>query len=462
MIWAIDVLSRETMLFAAVGFAIGGIDDLAIDLLYFIWLFCRLVGWRPKAPVVADFPIGEDAGHIGVFVAAWDESAVIGAMLRTALARFDYPAYTIYVGAYPNDRPTIDAVAEVAAADPRVRLVIGTDHGPTTKAGCLNTIWRAMLRDEAAGAPVAKAVVLHDAEDVVHPAELAIVDRLIEQHWEVQLPVLPLIDRRSRLVSGHYADEFAEAHVKQMVVREFLGAGLPLAGVGCAIARPALDLIAARRDGEPFDPTSLTEDYELGLGIDALGGRSTFARVAERPGGPVVAVRAYFPATIEAAVRQKARWMIGIALAGWDRVGWGRFDDWREHWMRMRDRREPLAVLVLGVAYLALVAWAVSGLCHMIVPEPALAVAPAMRMLLDVNAVLLAWRLVLRAGFTAGAYGWREACWVPLRLLTANVIALLAVRRALLRYWAMLRGDGVRWDKTRHDFPADIVAATER
>ena len=461
VVWAIDVLSRETMLFAAVGFAIGGLDDLAIDLIYLVRRLCHLVTGRGGMPLVADFE-GKASGHIAVFVAAWDESAVIGAMLRAALARFDHPYYTIYVGTYPNDRPTIDAVADVAETDSRIRLVIGSENGPTTKAGCLNAIWRAMLCDEAAGAPIAKAVVLHDAEDIVHPAELVIFDRLIDRHWVVQLPVLPLIDRRARLVSGHYADEFAESHAKQMVVREFLGAGLPLAGVGCAIARPALDLIASARDGEPFDPTSLTEDYELGLGIDALGGGAAFARVAERRGGPVVAVRAYFPPTLAAAVRQKSRWMIGIALAGWDRVGWGKLSDWREHWMRMRDRRGPLAVLVLGIAYVALVAWAASWLLHLVMPGPTPVIAPAMRVLLEINAVLLGWRFLLRIGFTTGAYGWREACWVLPRMLVANLVALLAARRALTRYWTMLRGGEVQWDKTRHDFPNDIAAALDR
>lgn len=461
MLWAVDVLSRETMLFAAVGFFIGGFDDLAIDLIYFIHQLLRLVRWHGEMPVVADF-VAERPGHIAVFVAAWDESAVIGAMLRAALARFEHPDYTLYVGTYPNDRPTIDAVADVAAADSRIRLVIGSEDGPTTKAGCLNAIWWAMLRDEAAGVPPAKAIALHDAEDIVHPAELAIFDQLIDHHWVVQLPVLPLVDRQSPLVSGHYADEFAESHAKQMVVREFLGTGLPLAGVGCAIARPALDLIASFRDGGPFDPTSLTEDYELGLGIDALGGRATFARVAERRGGPVVAVRAYFPGTLEAAVRQKSRWMVGIALAGWDRVGWGRLSDWREHWMRMRDRRGPLAMLVLSIAYLALLAWVASWLLHLAWPGPQPVIGPAMRVLLEINAVLLAWRLVLRIGFTVDAYGWREACWVPLRMLVANMISLRAARLAMIRYWTMLRGGEVHWDKTRHDFPDDIAAALDR
>ncbi|MGJ3628815.1 hypothetical protein AB5I41_21435 [Sphingomonas sp. MMS24-JH45] len=33
-------------------------------------------------------------------------------------------------------------------------------------------------------------------------------------------------------------------------------------------------------------------------------------------------------------MRQKARWMIGIALAGWDRTGWGGDRRVAEMWMR--------------------------------------------------------------------------------------------------------------------------------
>lgn len=114
---------------------------------------------------------------------------------------------------------------------------------------------------DAADGPI-KAVVLHDAEDVVHAAELTVFDTLIEGRAVVQLPVLPLV-RRGSLVSGHYADEFAYAHIVQQPVRAMLGAAMPLAGTGCAIATDMLAAIAADRGGAPFDDTSLTEDYEL-------------------------------------------------------------------------------------------------------------------------------------------------------------------------------------------------------
>lgn len=448
MLGMVDAVSREAMLFAAAGFFIGGLDDLLIDILYLARRATRGSGRL----MLADLPPPETAGRLAMFVPAWDEAGVIGAMLSTAVMRLDHPDYRIFVGVYPNDRATIDAVAAVAANEPRIVMVVGDRPGPTTKADCLNNLWSALGRHDARRGRRTRAVILHDAEDVVHGAELRIHDRLIGPYDVVQLPVLPLVDRGARLVSGTYADEFAESHIKQMVVRTALGAGMPLAGVGCAIATDMLDRVAGLRGGDPFDAESLVEDYELGLRIADLGGRSIFARVVERPGDAPVAVRAYFPATIAAAVRQRARWMTGIALAGWDRIGWSRLDALGDHWMRMRDRRAPLAVLVLGIAYVALVAWSLSATLHWWTGTP-VAVPPLVRYLLLANAGLLLWRIGMRTAFTARAYGWREALWSVPRLFVGNYIALLAARRAITRYVGMLRGAPTVWDKTGHVFP---------
>ena len=447
MLAMLDAIARETIVFASVGLLVGGIDDLVVDLLF----VARLVLRRGNGTrILADLPRGR-SGTVVVFVPAWDESRVIGGMLRSALSRFDHHDYRIYVGLYPNDPATIAAAAAVADRDARVRLVIGPRDGPTTKADCLNALWRALVRDEAAGLAV-RAVVFHDAEDVVHPAELRVFDALIDAHAVVQLPVQPLVKRGARLVSGHYADEFAEAHLKQMVVRTAVGAGMPLAGTGCAIAPAMLHRIAAARGGDPFDPGSLVEDYELGLTIADAGGRGCFARIRDAA-GDVVAVRAYFPDTVHAAVRQKARWMAGIALAGWDRTGWGRPLALADHWMRMRDRRAPLSIVVLAAAYLALVAWSVAGFVHWAVDEDAAILSAAWWPLLVANAAILAWRIAVRAAVTAHVYDAREAWWSVPRLVVGNYIALLAARRAAWRYLLMLRGEALVWDKTRHDFP---------
>jgi len=447
MLALLDAITRETIVFASVGLLVGGIDDLLVDLIFVV----RLLLYRGNGTrTLADLPPG-GGGTIVVFVPAWDESRVIGGMLRAALARFDHAEFRIYVGLYPNDRGTIDAAATVAERDDRVTLVIGPRDGPTTKADCLNALWRALARDEAAGLAV-RAVVFHDAEDVVHPAELRVFDALIDEHAVVQLPVQPLVKRGARLVSGHYADEFSEAHLKQMVVRTAVGAGMPLAGTGCAIAPAMLRRLAEARGGDPFDPASLVEDYELGLTIADAGGRACFARVRDAA-GDIVAVRAYFPDTLHAAVRQKARWMTGIALAGWDRTGWSRPLAIADHWMRMRDRRAPLSIVVLAAAYVALVAWSIAGFVHWVVADDAAILSATWWPLLVANAAILAWRIVVRAAVTAHVYDPREAWWSVPRLVVGNYVALLAARRAGWRYLMMLRGEALVWDKTRHDFP---------
>jgi adsorption protein B len=450
---AFDFLLRETSLFAAVGFLVLGAGDLALDL---IWIG-RTLGRRQRVPhcgagvTAADLPRAEHPGPIAIFVPAWDEAEVIGRMLGHTLASIDHRDFRLYVGCYPNDQATIGAVRTID--DPRLSLVLGPAPGPTTKADCLNHIWQAMMKDEEISGRRFKAAVLHDAEDVVHSAELRVFESLVERFDLVQLPVLPLIDPRSRWIAGHYADEFAEAHGKELVVREALGAGLPSAGVGCAIARGALDRLAEAH-GTPFDSESLTEDYELGLRLHTIGGRSAFVRLSGAPGRPDVSVREYFPVTLSAAVGQKARWMRGIALSGWDRLGWS--GGWAERWMRMRDRQSVLAALILAAGYLALLLWTLRGAGTLAGLAPSFHIPDFLRALLLANGGLLAWRLAMRAGFVARAYGWSEALRSVPRMVVANAIAMLAARQAVMRYAG--QGTARRWDKTAHAFPSEVPA----
>src|SRR6185436_16298691 len=103
------------------------------------------------------------------------------------------------------------AAAIASVVDFRIEPVLVEADGPTTKADCLNFLHEALISYELATRQTARAIVLHDAEDVVHPLELALFDRLIDRAGVIQLPVLPLIDRGSQWISGHYCDEFAEA-----------------------------------------------------------------------------------------------------------------------------------------------------------------------------------------------------------------------------------------------------------
>jgi adsorption protein B len=451
---ASEIAMRETGLFAACGFLALGLGDLAVD---FIWM-ARALGRGLTVPrrlrvCAADLAAPAAAGRIAVFVPAWDEAGVIGAMLDHARTAFGAADYRIYVGCYPNDPATIAAVR--AATDRRVRLVVGPAPGPTSKADCLNRLWERMRADEAAEGARFKAVVLHDAEDVVHSAELRVFDALLERFDLVQLPVLPLIDPTSRWIGGHYADEFAEAHGKELVVREALGAALPSAGVGCAISRAALDGLAGAH-AAPFDSASLTEDYELGLRLRALGGRAAFVRLRAGPGRATVSTRGYFPSTLAAAVNQKSRWMTGIALSGWDRLGWS--GGLAERWMRLRDRQSLLAALILFAAYATLLLWTILSAVDWLTAWQLRPIPPFLSLLLTVNGGLLVWRLAMRFGFVSHAYGWREGLRSLPRVLVGNAIAMLAARRAVTRYLGIRRTGLSPWDKTHHAFPEQLPA----
>jgi adsorption protein B len=445
---------RELALFAAAGFLILGASDLLVDILWIALRLRRLA--RRDAPIsLATLPPPERPGRLAVFIPAWQEAAVIGQMLRHSCTAWASDDLRLYVGSYPNDPETAAAVE--AVSDHRIRLVTGPRPGPTTKADCLNTIWRAMLADETAEGTSFKAILLHDAEDVVHSAEPRLFDRMIERFDLVQLPVMPLIDVKRRGVSATYLDEFAESHGKEMVVRQALGAGLPSAGVGCAISREAMALLAgADPDRNPFATGSITEDYEIGLKLHALGCRSAFVRLPAAAGGAAIVTRGHFPSDWREAVAQKSRWMAGIALAGWDRLGWS--GGAAERWMRLRDRQGPLAALLLCAAYAAMLAGPLVASAAQVVGRPVELLTPTLAAMMQVAMLLLAWRLVMRFGFVAAGHGWREGLRAVPRVVTSNAIAMLSAREALGRYARARRTGEAVWGKTSHVFPAQVPA----
>ena len=443
------LVERELLAFAAFWFCVGLLDELAID---FAWLGLKLTG-KARTPRL---PVGYGAeplsGAAAVLIPAFRESQVIGATIAHMLAVWPQRELTIYVGCYRNDAATLAAAMAAASADPRVRLVTLAAAGPTTKADCLNRLYQAMACDEARTARRFASIVLHDAEDMVHPCALQALDAGLVLRDFVQLPVRPEPQKHSRWIAGHYSDEFAESHAKGLVVRGALGGALPAAGVGCGFSRAALHDLAARRaaDGEagPFAPECLTEDYELGLVMSKGGRGSAFLRLRD-DAGALVATRSYFPNTLDAAVRQKTRWVHGIAFQGWDRMGWSLRPV--DMWMALRDRRGPLTALVLASAYLLLALDAVLLVLHELGKVDVLPLSQPLRWMLLASFAGFVWRAASRALFTTREYGWREGLFAILRIPIANIIAIMAGRRALAAYFRSLQDGVVVWDKTVHD-----------
>ncbi len=108
----VDAIGRELALFAAVGFLIGGIDDVIVDMLWIartLWRRIAVYSRHPRADAATLTPPAEP-GRIVIFVAAWQEEAVIGGMVETALAHIRHADWRLYVGCYPNDPATAMAV----------------------------------------------------------------------------------------------------------------------------------------------------------------------------------------------------------------------------------------------------------------------------------------------------------------------------------------------------------------
>lgn len=437
------VVEHELLLFAALWFAIFALDELAVDI---AWLRIRL-GGKARTLRLTQPCVDELRGLAVVLVPAWLEARVIGPMVRHTLHSWPQRNLRIYVGCYRNDLATLSVLASLSH-DSRLRVVVHDRDGPTTKADCLNRIYRAVCDDEGRSASRVRSLILHDAEDMVHPAALTLMDRALDTADFVQLPVRPEPQPASPWIAGHYCDEFAEAHARDMVVRHHIGAALPSAGVGCAFSRAAIDrIIATRCASEPFAAECLTEDYECGLLVHQTGGRSTFLRVRDSAGA-LVATREFFPADLVGSVRQKTRWVHGIAFQGWDRLGWKCAPG--DVWMRLRDRRGPLVALVLAAAYLMIVLWPLVLLAKATGAVSPVDDGPVLKALLAFNLVSLIWRLAMRACFTGREYGLTEAILAILRFPVSNLIAVLAARRAVTAYVRVLIGGRLRWEHTVH------------
>jgi adsorption protein B len=442
---ALGVIVREGLWLTALAIAINSLDDLAIDLMWPL----ALIG-RRRLPPAPDVP-----GRLAVLVPAWNEAEVIGAMLTATLARLDHPDWCLFLGVYPNDPETLAQARGID--DPRLIIVVTSRPGPTTKADCLNHLWRAVLAEGTSSGRPFRGVVLHDAEDLVHPDELRLFDRALGGYDMVQIPVRPLVSEGGALVSGHYLDEFAGTHVRDMMVRSWMGAPVPSSGVGTAIRASALSHLDAG-SGAPFDPDCLTEDYELGYRLHAAGMKT--AMVRHRTANGLVCVKAYFPDTLAGAVRQKTRWLTGISLSGWDRLGWP--GGLRAAWMLMRDRKGvPLAILALAGYALLLAGGLYMGLAGLLPGIPPLFASEGgtgLQALLAIAGLVLLWRLFLRLVVTWIAAGpWQALLALP-RAPVANLFNALAALRALDRYRTSLEhGEPPPWDHTRHRFP-DRVA----
>ena len=192
---------------------LSGLDDLFIALVYF-------ARRKEQFPWPTDSQLENvSERRIAIFVPLWREHRVIGQMLEHNLSVIRYSNYEFFVGVYPNDPLTARAVADAAQRHPRVHLAVCGKNGPTSKGDCLNWIYRTMESFERRQGVRYDIVVTHDAEDLVHPESLRLINWFARDFDMVQVPVLALPTPGRELTHGIYCDEFAEYQLKDIPVQ---------------------------------------------------------------------------------------------------------------------------------------------------------------------------------------------------------------------------------------------------
>jgi bacteriophage N4 adsorption protein B len=435
---------------------LSALDDLFIAL---VFLFRRKkpFAWPPESELAHALQ-----RRIAILVPLWHEDQVIESMLRHNLASILYGNYDIFVGVYPNDPATAEAVERVMHDDARVHLAVCPHDGPTSKGDCLNWAYKAMVEYESRHGIDFEILMTHDAEDLIHPESLRLVNWFSRDYQMVQVPVLPLPTGLGEWTHGVYCDDFAEFAFKDLLVRQRLGGFLPSTGVGTGFERTALETLRQRHHGRIFDPECLTEDYENGFRMFAAGFQQLFIPVRMRGNGPV-ATREYFPRRRRAAVRQRSRWVAGIALQGWESHGW-RVPLRQCYWF-WRDRKALLGNLISPFANLMFFFWAGScftGHARSIL-EPYSHCPLWLTDLCLTSMAVSVLQAGIRVHLSARVYGPLFAAAAPLRILWGNVINFAATVQAFQQFvTARMARHSPAWRKTEHVYPGVASRATSR
>ncbi len=434
------------LIWLGVFYLLCGLDDLFIDL---VAVFDNQGPRKLNAKLLKKMTTTPEK-RIAIIVPAWKEGQIIDRMLLGNLSRIEYANYDFFVGVYPNDLETCQAVEKAAQQDSRVHRVINSRPGPTSKGQILNYVVDSILQFENERGVRFDAVLMQDAEDVIHPKTLPLVNLYLGKYDFIQVPVFSLNVSPFQLVGGTYIDEFSEHHTKDILVRSHLNAAVPSAGVGTGLSRELVLKMRELNRGQLLNETTVTEDYELGVRAHAMGFLSKFACFYYDKAGKreYIATREYFPKKFMRSVRQKTRWTTGIALQGNKNLGWiGRFSN---QYFLFRDRKGLLTNIATFIGY----------------PIVLLALWLSMRgiefpyhggvfdSILYVNVLLMLNRLSQRAYCVTRVYGPWAVLTLLLRWPVANLINCLATVRALYQYsLSTITRTTIAWVKTEHELP---------
>ena len=464
---------------------VSSLDDLFIDIWYWGRRLVRHFSLQRRnySKLTAEQLLERGEQPLAIMIPAWQEHDVIAAMVQNMVEVLNYQNYVVFVGTYVNDPATIEEVERMKKRYRQVVRVEVPHPGPTSKADCLNFVVAEIFNYEKETGIEFAGVVLHDSEDVLHPMELKFFNYLLPRKDMIQLPVASLEREWYELVAGTYMDEFAESHAKEMVVRESVSGMVPSAGVGTCFSRKALVSLIGATHNKPFNISSLTEDYDVGMRLAGLGMESIFGvfpvtfRVRRTAWGAKgkarellvnmpLCVREYFPDNFRLAYRQKSRWVLGIGLQSWEQIKWQ--GSLAARYLLLHDRKGVVTSFVSIFAYILVLQFIVfhvglsTGWWDVYYPSM-FGEYSFWRKLIYVNAFFLAIRAAHRVYFTTVLYGWEHGLMALPRMVIGNFVNCMAVARAWRLFLSYLfRGKKLVWDKTMHEFPTGAQLARKR
>lgn len=456
----------------AIMMLISGLDDLFIDIVYWIrriYRACFIYQRHSRTDYQELYK--PDEKPLAIMVPAWNETGVIGHMAELAATTLDYENYHIFVGTYPNDSDTQHDVDDVCARFPNVHKVVCARPGPTSKADCLNNILDAIAQFEQSANFNFAGFILHDAEDVISPMELRLFNYLVDRKDLIQVPVYPFERKWTHFTSMSYIDEFAELHGKDVPVREAVAGQVPSAGVGTCFSRRAVIALLKDGDGIAFDVQSLTEDYDIGFRLKTKGMTEIFVRFpvineeADKKqrkflqrirSSSVICVREYFPDSFSTAVRQKSRWIIGIVFQGFKTHSWT--NSLTINYFLWRDRKGAISNFLSFAAMFVMLQLVLLLIYQYLWPDAwqflsIFTGGPWLVTLLWINFGLMVNRILQRIIFVTVYYGLFQGILSVFRLFWGNLINFMANWRALCQVIQNGNPRRVAWDKTTHDFP---------
>ncbi len=447
------------------------LDDLVWDI-YCLFIYKK----REKTSKTISYRELQETipGLLAVIVAAYREEDVLEAVIDNLIDTNHYPdsMYHVFLGVYPNDIGTLEIADKLSKKYKNVHKIVHVIDGPSSKADNINNVLKNILEFENKNNIRFKGIIIHDSEDVVHPYELLVENYLLNYHKAIQMPVFPL-QRMPKfgnifknMISGTYADEFAENHYRMLVVRNFAGSFVPSAGTGFALSRDVLDIFP---DHNIFPVGSLTEDYKLSLILKQKGIHLHYVLedvVRVRGNGEAVrefiATRSIFPSTYRAAVKQKTRWIYGVTMQSFKlkdilknndlsiATKYGFYKDWKAKFSN----------LLLGPGYLIFLYFIASLFFNIPIMYVKYSLSWYLMIFLS---IMMIERQILRASAVKNVYGYKSAFIsaffppiLPFRMVIGNIINFHATLRAwkinLFGFKTSKKDKSPKWDKTKHEF----------